>query len=203
MFGKPIRSTNWNPDSNRQNQEQKNAMAARGYYLAFQVVKDSIKSILEGKNSGSVIDNDHGSWYRELFAPSVAKGIRKASDLAGYRNGPVYIKGSSHTPPNHEAARDAMPALFDLLKEEPEASVRIILGHFIFVYIHPYSDGNGRIARFLMNAMMASGAYPWTVIPLEKRDEYMSSLEKASVGNDIYGFTKFIASLLKETENKK
>jgi Fic family protein len=191
-----VRSGNWDPDSKGQDQEQKNAMAARGYYLAFQVVKDSIKSILEGKNSGLVVDNDHGAWHRELFAPSVAAGIIKPSDLAGYRNGPVIIKGSSHTPPNHEAARDAMPALFDLLKAETEASVRIVLGHFIFVYIHPYFDGNGRIARFLMNAMMASGGYTWTVIPVGKRDKYMASLEKASAGNDISGFAKFIASLI-------
>jgi len=37
-----------------------------------------------------------------------------------------------------------------------------VLGHFIFVYIHPYMDGNGRVGRFLMNAMMASGGYLWT-----------------------------------------
>ncbi|MBK8662211.1 MAG: Fic family protein [Ignavibacteriales bacterium] len=34
-------------------------------------------------------------------------------------------------------------------------------------------DGNGRIGRFLMNVMLASGGYPWTTIPLQKRDEYM------------------------------
>ena len=155
-----VRSGNWNPDENIEDSEQKNAMAARGYYLAFQEVKKSIKSILNGENSGTVADKDHGTWYRELFAPSVTSGILKASDLAGYRNGPVYIKGSMHTPPNHEAVWDSMPVLFDLLKEETEASVRIVLGHFVFVYIHPYFDGNGRIARFLMNANMASGGYP-------------------------------------------
>jgi Fic family protein len=41
--------------------------------------------------------------------------------------------------------RDCMPAFFDLLKEEPEPSVRVVLGHFVFVYIHPYMDGNGRM----------------------------------------------------------
>ncbi len=196
-----VRSGDWNPDSNGKDKEQKNAMAARGYYQAFQVVKESIKSILQGQNAGEVVDDDHGTWYRELFAPSVTTGILKASDLAGYRNGPVYIKGSSHTPPNHEAVRDAMPTLFDLLKEETEASVRIVLGHFILVYIHPYFDGNGRIARFLMNTMMASGGFPWTTIPFEKRDEYMTSLEKTSVGNDITDFAKFIASQIKQRVN--
>ena len=88
-----------------------------------------------------------------------------------------------------------MPVLFELLKEEPEPSVRAVLGHFIFVYIHPYMDGNGRIARFLMNVMMASGGFPWTVIPVEKRNDYMAALEKASVNQEIDDFAKFISEL--------
>lgn len=187
-----VRSGNWNSDENNEDIEQKNAMAARGYFLAFQEVKKSIKAILNGENSGTVADRDHSTWYRELFAPSVTSGILKASDLAGYRNGPVYINGSMYIPPSHEAVRDLMPAFFELLREETEACVRVVLGHFVFVYIHPYFDGNGRIARFLMNVMMASGGYPWTVISVETRAEYVSALEKASISNDITDFAKFI-----------
>jgi hypothetical protein len=189
----------WSPDFSEEDKQQRDTMAARGYFQAFQEVKKSIKSILEGTNSGQVVDADHGTWYRELFAPSVTAGIIKTSDLAGYRNGPVYIQGSLHTPPNHEAVRDAMRILFDLLQNEIDASVRTVLGHFIFVYIHPYFDGNGRIARFLMNAMLASGNYPWTVIKFEKRDVYMAALEKASVENDIIDFTKFIGTQVVES----
>jgi Fic family protein len=86
--------------------------------------------------------------------------------------------------------------LFDLLAEENNAAVRVVMGHFIFVYIHPYFDGNGRMGRFIMNLMMASGGYPWTVVPVERRDDYMQALEAASVGQDIVPFTKFLASLL-------
>lgn len=86
-----------------------------------------------------------------------------------------------------------MPAFFDLLREEPDAGVRAVLGHFVFVYIHPYIDGNGRMGRFLMNAMMASGGYPWTVIPVGERTAYMHALEKASVGEDIGPFADFLA----------
>lgn len=182
----------WDPDLSEEDKQQRDAMAARGYYQAFQEMKKSIMSILEGTNAGKVVDDDHGTWYRELFAPGVTAGIIKASDLAGYRNGPVHIQGSLHTPPNHEAVRDAMPTLFDLLQKETDAGVRVVLGHFIFVYIHPYFDGNGRMARFLMNAMLASGKYPWTVIKVDKRDAYMAALEKASVENNIADFAKFI-----------
>lgn len=191
-----VRSGNWKPDTNASDEQQKNAMAARGYFQAFEAVKMSIKSILEGKNPGEVVNSDHSTWYRELFAPGVAVGLLSPGDLAGYRSSQVYIRGSMHTPLNPEAVRDAMPVLFDLLKSEQDARVRAVLGHFIFVYIHPYMDGNGRIGRFLMNAMLISGGYEWTVIPVERRPEYMKALEKASVEGDITDFTNFISSLI-------
>jgi Fic family protein len=103
-----------------------------------------------------------------------------------------------HVPLNREAVRDAMPAFFDLLTEEAHPAVRVVLGHFIFVYIHPYTDGNGRMARFLMNTMTAAAGYPWTVIPLPERQAYMASLEKASVGEDIGPFADFLARLVEK-----
>jgi len=63
-------------------------------------------------------------------------------------------------------------------------------------------DGNGRIARFLMNTMLAAGGYPWTIIPTEKRSEYMNALEKASVDQDILLFTRFIARLVQSSGKK-
>ena len=48
--------------------------------------------------------------------------------------------GQKHVPPKHEALRDAMPAFFDLLGEETQPSVRVVLEHFVFVYIHPYIE---------------------------------------------------------------
>jgi len=154
--------------------------------------------VLGGDNAGAVADDDHRAWYREMFAPSVTAGILKPSDLAGYRNGQVYIRQSMHVPLNREAVRDAMPALFDLLRKEVHPAVRVVLGHFVFVYIHPYVDGNGRMGRFLMNLMMASGGYPWTVIPVTERKPYMEALEKASVGEDIRPFADFLSGLVKK-----
>jgi len=81
-----VRTGNWNPDTDSKDAEHKNAFAARGYWQAFQLVTKSITRILNNDNPGSVLDQDHGSWYRELFGPGVAAGILKASDLAGYRN---------------------------------------------------------------------------------------------------------------------
>lgn len=151
--------------------------------------------MLGGENAGQAADRDHATWYRELFGPSVTAGILRAADLAGYRNAPVYIRRSMHTPPNIEAVRELIPALFELLQQETEASVRVVLGHFMFVYVHPYMDGNGRMGGLLMNLMLASGGYPWTIVPLERRTDYMAALERAGVDGDIKPFATFLAGL--------
>lgn len=189
-----VRSGNWKPDSD--DKEQKSALVARGYYQAFQSVKESVRKILAGQNAGGVLEEDHSRWYRQMWMPFVTAGILTASDLIGYRTNQVYIRGSQHIPLNPRAVSDAMPELFRLISEEPDPRVRAVLGHFMFVFIHPYMDGNGRMGRFILNAMLASGGYPWTVVPLEKRREYMSALENASVRGDISDFTRLIAGLV-------
>jgi hypothetical protein len=192
-----VRGGGWNPEGNAEDRENRNALAARGYYDAFGAVKTSLGKVLLGDNAGAIVRDDHGEWYRQLFGASVSVGLIKPADLAGYRSGPVYIRRSMHVPPPREAVRDCTPALFDLLEAEAEPAVRVVLGHFVFVYIHPYMDGNGRMGRFLMNVMLASGGYPWTIVPLERRDDYMAALESASVGQDIKPFAAFIGRLVK------
>ncbi len=193
-----VRRDAWNPDENEDDREHRNALAARGYWQAYQAVHESVRKVLEGDNPAAVGDDDHGDWYREMFGPSVTAGLLRTADLAGYRNDQVYIRRSMHVLPRHEAVRDCMPVFFDLLREEPEPSVCVVLGHFVFVYIHPYMDGNGRMGRFLMNLMLAAGGYPWTVIPVEERNTYMAALEEASVQQNIGPFAEFIADLVEK-----
>lgn len=171
-----VRSGEWNPHQTEADNENRDAMAARGYWLAFIEVKKSVARVLNNDSAGDVADQDHGDWYRALFGPSVEAGIIKPADLAGYRNDQVFIRNSKHVPLKKEAILDCMPALFDHIREEEHAAVRTVLGHWVFVYIHPYMDGNGRMGRFLMNVMLSSGGYPWTVVPVERRKEYMDAL---------------------------
>ena len=187
-----VRKGKWSPDSDSRDRQQRDAMAAKGYSQAFESVKESILKILKGGNPAELVESDHSEWYSQMFSPSVQAGIVQPSDLAGYRNDQVYIRNSLHVPPPKGAVIDCMENLFILLKEEDVAIVRAVLGHFIFVFIHPYMDGNGRIGRFLMNTMLASGGYPWTIIRLERRGQYMASLEKASARGQIRKFAEFI-----------
>jgi hypothetical protein len=46
--------------------------------------------------------------------------------------------------------------------------------------------------------MLASGGYPWTVIPVQERIEYMNALEQASVNQNIEPFAKFLGYLVNE-----
>jgi hypothetical protein len=193
-----VRVGNWNLDKNEEDRKQADALAARGYWQAFQVVKKSVRRVLENENPGTVVDEDHGSWYREMFAASVAAGLMEVGRLAGYRDGQIFISHSRHVPLPAHAVPDAMQAFFELLEAEKDAAVRVALGHFVFVYIHPYMDGNGRMARFLMNVMFAADGYPWTVVPVQQRAAYMAALETASVQQDIVPFAQFLGTLARQ-----
>lgn len=193
-----VRSGNWDPKNDEEDKERKNALAARGYYQAYQLLKQSVASALEGEDPAKMYVKNHQNWHFQLFEPCIRAGIIKASDLVGYRTHQVYIRNSMHVPLNPDAVLDAMTALSALMQEEQDAFVRAVLGHFFFVYIHPYMDGNGRTARFTMNSQLVTGGYPWVVVPLEKRDDYMAALGKASIQEEIEPFVKFIVSLITE-----
>lgn len=197
-----VRSGNWDPEGNETDRESRDALAARGYWQAFQLVRDSVGEVIGDANPGVLVRNAHRDWFRKLFQPCVAAGLVSASVLAGYRNEPVFIRGSRHVPPRSEAFRDAMSTLFDLLEEETVSSVRAVLGHWLFGYVHPYPDGNGRMARFVMNVMLASGGYPWTIIRVQDRDAYLAALESASIDQDIEPFAGFVAEQVTRSQEE-
>lgn len=197
-----VRQGNWNPEGDAKDRKDRDALAARGYWQAFQLVKRSIDEVIGGASAGAVARAEHMDWYRQLFQPQVAAGMMRPGDFAGYRNAPVYLRTSRYVPPRWEAVRDGMPVLFDLLEQEPEPCVRVTLGHWLFGYIHPYPDGNGRVARFLMNVMLSSGGYPWTVIRLRDRNSYLAALDRASIDTDIMPFTAFLAERVRWSMEK-
>lgn len=197
-----VASGNWDPDSNEARGRDRNALAARGYYQAFKVVRDLLQGVYRNGDS-TFARAQHRNWYRELFGPLVAAGLLEVTHLAGYRNQPVYLRGSRHVPPRWEVLQYAMPALFDILESEPNLGVRAILSHWLFGYVHPFPDGNGRIARFLMNSLLAAAGYPWTVIHVKDREEYLASLEQASVEDDLGPFARFVAAQMQWTEKTR
>ena len=191
-----VRNGAWDPEG--VDRQQRDAMAAKGYFEAYKLVKDFIPRTLrqQAKQAGlRGLREALSAWYLALFSPSVQAGLLEPSDLAGWRNNQVFIRGALQVPPARQAVRECMPVLFELIENEPHPAVRAILGHFLFVFIHPYMDGNGRLARFLMNAMLVTGGYVWTIIPVQQRQRYMQALERASSYGEIEPFTDFIAQL--------
>ncbi len=189
----------WDPEQVPSDRDNQNALAARGYWLAFQRVRETVRRILLSEAGSEAVRKAHRDWYREMFAPHVSAGLLGTSLLAGYRNAPVYIRGSRHVPPRWELLADAMPSLFELIERESEPAVRAVLGHWLFGYVHPFPDGNGRIARFLMNTLLAAGGYPWTVIRVDDRAEYLQALEHASADGDVRPFARFVATQMRRT----
>ena len=126
-----VRRGDWKPQDNDTDKKHKDAIAARGYWQAFNAVKACLRRGLDGQSPGLVADQDHGVWRQELFAPSVAVGLVKAANLGGYRKSPACVRRSRHVPLNPGAVRDAIRTFFELLAEETEPAVRIVLGHFI------------------------------------------------------------------------
>jgi Fic family protein len=142
-----VRNGSWNPDGVESDREQKNAMAAKGYWDAFQEVRKSVALVLDGADAAATVEAEHLNWYRALFQPSLAAGIVKPENLAGYRQHFVGIRGSAHAPASWESVPDAMEAFFECLHEEKDPRVRAVLGHFIFTFIHPLPDGKASSRR--------------------------------------------------------
>ena len=197
-FVERLRGGEWTPDAATSYRERSAALAAMGYTAAFELVRESAARAMQAIDPGAVAARDHAGWYRELVGPGVSAGILNAADVSGYRDGPIVIRHSRRIPPAGGAVRDAMPALFDLLAAESHPGVRAVLGHYMFAHVHPYTYGNGRMGRFLMNVMLVAGGYPWIIVPAERRDTYMASLETASIQQDIGPFAEFLAGLVND-----
>jgi len=203
-----IAEEGWDPLSNEDDMQQVAAMAAKGYLDAFELVKDDVVQAYTSRESDALLGSRlfserHQAWYQKLFGPSVNAGILERADLVGYRRHMVFLRGSLHSPPHYDYVLDGMEALCECLAQEPDAFVRAVLGHWLFGFIHPYMDGNGRMARFATNLMLASGGYPWTVIRVEDRDRYMGALESASVSDDITPFAEFLSGCVARAQIRR
>lgn len=119
-----------------------------------------------------------------------------------YRNVQAFISGSQYPLPGPRLISDLMQDLIFKIKKmgaenlhPVEFAARV---HKEFVFIHPFVDGNGRVARLLMNLMLLQQGYEIVIIPPMMRREYINALEKAHI--DEKDFIHFIAQMVKETQ---
>ncbi|MBM7856178.1 Fic family protein [Desulfohalotomaculum tongense] len=182
----------------------------------------TLKEYLEAQNHAEAID-----WLKEIIKQDrpITEGVIKelhALLLKGIdfiwvgprenRAKKSITPGKYKTQPNHVVTLDGKIHKYcEPLKvpEEMERFVEFInksdlhpvelaaRAHHKFVAIHPFDDGNGRVARLLMNLILMRNGYLPVVIKNELREEYYRALMKADEGDE----ADFINLIAREEEN--
>ncbi len=169
----------------------------------------SITEILEAKNhpeamefveslvsARSEIDGDIVLHIHRLIMSKIAE------DAGHYRTTRVRITGAGFLPPPSSEVRPRMNELLNWLGEDTDEYTPIELAavfHHRFVQIHPFTEGNGRTARLLMNVILMKAGYPFIVIvPKLDRPKYLRTLMEADLGNPS-AFINFVARCVERT----
>ena len=139
--------------------------------------------------------------YEEETAASDGRSTRRAIAVGAYKRSPNNIVTSTgetyyFTPP--EQVPRFMRELIDwYYRQEANDEHPIVIAavfHYRFVRIHPFDDGNGRIARLLMNRILLRHGYPLAIIRSDTRDRYLRELERADQTEDPAEFIDYMAS---------
>ena len=148
------------------------------------------------------------SWHQLLtrhqeYAAGVRDGRRveiplRRGDYKAWPNNPRRFDGVVHEYCPPEQTRSEMDRLLEMHRAHRDrdlpADVEAAWLHHRFVRIHPFQDGNGRMARLLMACVFARNRECPPVISLERRQHYIVSLEEADRGN-LRPFIEFLADL--------
>ena len=120
------------------------------------------------------------------IAEIVTRGASE-NEPSGYRFAPVYINdqnGVVYTPPPAEMIPEMMNRLINFIqKSELHPVLKACIAHFYFVYVHPFSDGNGRTARALSYMMLLQSGYDFfryfsiSDIVAQERGKYYRSMK--------------------------
>jgi len=134
--------------------------------------------------------------------------IKRRIAIGEYKTQPNNVRTSTgeiyyFTPPDQ-----VKPAMGDLIdwyrRQEDEGEHPIVIAatfHYRFIRIHPFDDGNGRMARLLMNMILIKHGYTVAVVPVEEREQYIGILEQADKTEDLVEFISYIAHCCEYTLN--
>jgi Fic family protein len=126
--------------------------------------------------------------------------VRSQPAIAGiYSLYPRRVAGSPVIFPNPSKVPALMEEFGVWLSRAPSAPVGAFEAHFRLTAIHPFSDGNGRTARLLMNLMLIRGGYPPVAVRPEDRKPYLDALERGSLSDDLQPFQAFMYGRLDAT----
>ncbi len=107
-------------------------------------------------------------------------------DAGFYRHEQVFIEGSKVVLPNWRKVPELMKPVYIMLNDKSKGIEAIKSSaklHHETVRVHPFVDGNGRLARLLMNLRLMRAGFPPTVLRRDERRSYYTALEKADKGD--------------------
>ena len=110
-----------------------------------------------------------------------------------YRSIPVRIAGSTVILPNPLKVPELMEKYIHWLRAVKDNPVKIAAAaHFKLVTIHPFTDGNGRTARLVMNLLLTQSGYPPAIIRNEDRKKYIDSVEAGQLTGSLSDFCNLV-----------
>ena len=158
------------------------------------------------------VRNLHGVLLKEPYEMDAitpdGQPVKRLVSIGDYKAQPNNVRTSTgeiyyFTPPDQ-----VKPAMSDLMdwyrRNEKEGGHPIVMAatfHYRFVRIHPFDDGNGRMARLLMNMILIKHGYTVAIVPGEERDQYIRTLEQADKSEDLAQFIGYIAGCCEYTLN--
>lgn len=139
----------------------------------------------------------------KLNASLLSKSKMEWNIYDQYRKENIEIIWTSHIPPRFEDVESYMNQYMGYINEMPVNNLcdvikQAIIAHSIFVYIHPFKDGNWRTARFIMNYLLWVNKFNWVTISSRDRDDYFKCLQEVSENENIIPFTEFIINQINE-----
>ena len=126
----------------------------------------------------------------QTFLLKIHELLTKNTDckiIGSYRNHEIRISGSEWIPPSHEVVKENMRRAFQWCYSAKKKLHPVELGailHNKLVRIHPFSDGNGRTSRVVMNWILMKNKFPMFYIELRDKIKYYEAVEEGDKGND-------------------
>lgn len=122
-----------------------------------------------------------------------------------YRTTGIFVTGSDYIFAAPGLIQEKIDSFFTFVGNERDNHHPVVFAaqvHKHLVTIHPFSDGNGRVARLSMNTILIQDGFLPTLIPPILRGEYINCLKKAQLGGDERPFIEFICSCERETQKE-
>lgn len=139
------------------------------------------------------------SYEMPAETPDGHRAMRPIS-VGQYKEAPNNVRtrmGEMHYFAPPEQVQPMMGDLIDWYRaKEAEGEHPIIIAatfHYRFVQIHPFDDGNGRMARLLMNLILMRHGYTIAMVQRDGRDQYIDEIEQAQATGSLAGFITYSA----------